>query len=133
MYFVQTAQRLIVKLVFSHQLVGDTGFVPASSIVLGKFQYVRNKFLNIDELDIETVKYKTIPAIVKNFTAKILPTLDGKSFLPFITPYDDTPLSADTRVAKFLCHTSCKNFALAFTGYFDLNTVSMVCHVEGDA
>jgi hypothetical protein len=133
-YFVQVTQRLITKLIFSSVLSNFTDYVPRSVIVLGKFQYVRSRFICIDELEIENIRYKTLPGpgVDKNFSAVILPTLDGKTFLPAVSPYDTTPTTVDIRIAKFLCHTSCQNFALAFSGYFDLNTVALTFHPEGD-
>jgi hypothetical protein len=131
-YFINYANGLVSKLVFAEELADFPALSHESVIVLGKFQYVRSRFISIDEITAEEVKYKILGAAAgtRDFECVILPTLDGKTFLPAVIPYDASTFPA--ALAHYLCHTSCLNFAVVFKGAFNLNTVELVFHIEGD-
>jgi hypothetical protein len=133
LYFVNYFNRAVYTLQFDKQVDAVPSYRPRGCIVLGKFQYARSRFICLDQVDVESIKYRTVPGDSdKNFALFVYPTLDGKTLLPVVAPYDATSAIPSTRVAKYLCHSSCQNFAIALIGHFDLNTIEMKFHVEGD-
>jgi hypothetical protein len=72
-----------------------------------------------------------IALVDRQFAARILPTLDGKTFQTAVTPYRDTDASS-VNTDTYKAHTTCQNFALVFKGAFDMNTVELSMQPEGD-
>jgi hypothetical protein len=137
-YFVDPITRLIFSLSFEIEKAGGDyiNYNHVGVLLLGKYEYRRNRWLCLDELYVETVEWKKIvnPG-TRNFQALILQTLNGKTFLSPVVPYDNTeidPLNLPKNV-HYLAHQSCQNFSLLFKGTFDFNTVQLTFHPEGDS
>lgn len=90
-------------------------------ILLGKYQYVRSRTIQLDVVDIENVGGM-------NFSCKILTSLDGKQTTVTI-PYDD---SVPGSLAKrYLTDVVGVNHSLLLQGGFNLNTVQLTFHIHG--
>lgn len=98
--------------------------VPQAVLLLGKFQYQRDKFLTLDEVTLETVEDTTFPGT--STSLRVFPSLDGHSILAATVPFrgDDSH--------KYLTRTTCQNFLLALKGEFDVTCVAMKFHLEGN-
>lgn len=91
--------------------------VHAGVLVLGKYQYVRSRFLALDEIALEG----DMPSI----TTAILPSLDGKNFDSPVLP---TAVISGPSLRTFVCRTEAKNQTLVIKGAFSLDTVELVFH-----
>lgn len=109
-------------------------YIHEGVIVLGKFQLTRDRFICLDELTIDAIQ--NIDELAdpddRAIEVRVLPSLDGRSFEAPVEPYDNTDTSQNVDGLQLLARVSCQNFALAFVGAFDLNTVAMTFHPEGD-
>lgn len=114
--------------------VGETPAIEHSGIlVLGKFQYVRDRFITLEELDIEAAQDTTLGwtlAGTKNLTIFVDPSYDGKNFdlTQRVTPYI---LLDEGSLIKTVCHVTGKNFRIGFMGAFDLASIELKCQIEG--
>jgi hypothetical protein len=134
MYFINRLTGTIKRLYFDihDQLLSGTSYKHEGVLVLGKFQLKRLDFLTIEEFTVETLQDTGVIALVdRQFAARILPTLDGKTFQTAVTPYRDTDASS-VNTDTYKAHTTCQNFALVFKGAFDMNTVELSMQPEGD-
>lgn len=97
---------------------GDTGV-----IVLGKYQFVRERLMAIDEIHIENVDDNV------NFDLTILSSQDGKNISKKTAPF----LSINTgQYRKYLCNNIIgKNHSLAFKGTFHMHSLEMFFHLHG--
>jgi hypothetical protein len=92
-------------------------------LVLGKFQYIRDKNISLEALEIECAQDITeIGESNQVFSAVILPTLDGQTFLPPVTPYLE---GKNGSLVSYLAHIDCRNFAVVIKGAFDINTLQL--------
>jgi hypothetical protein len=134
MFFIDRLTGAISRLYFDihDQSLTGTTYQHNGIVVLGKFQYARSRWLSIERVDVETVQDRDVVAIAdRQFACRILGTLDGKTFESAVTPYNNTPATSKKTV-QFLAHKSCQNFALAFKGAFDMNSLQVQFHAEGD-
>ena len=96
-------------------------------IVLGKYQFIREKRIVIDEIEVENVDP------IFNFDVKILTSDDGKNIVRKTTPY----LHVDTGLfRKYLGDPDQavgKNHSLTFKGTFHLTSLALTMHLHGDA
>lgn len=100
-------------------------------LVLGKFQYVRSRFLALDEISVESAQLPSlVPTIDRNFELYTIPTLDGKTFLPVETPYLVSSQSTGA-VQTYYSTTEGKNISILIKGNFDLCSVEMKFHLGG--
>ena len=89
---------------------------PDSVLFMGKYQYVRQRGLEIHEVELENVKTGA------DFKLEAFPTLDGKNYQPSVQGY---LAEASGNYRKFLFSSMVgKNISLMFTGRF--NIVSLV-------
>jgi hypothetical protein len=133
-YFINRTDGTIKTLEFNINriLVDEVSDGRRPVIVLGKFQYVRSRFLTLSEINVEAIQSTDVILLAdREFQVAVLPTLDGKTFLDAVIPENFTAV-ATKEMYNGLCHVSCHNFALVFSGAFDLNTVELVFHVDGD-
>ena len=101
---------------------------PNSVLVLGKFQYVRSRKIQLHEIEIEGAQNSAIiPA--PNFSCVLLPSLDGRTFDAPVTPYQSTFTGG---LASYNCHTTAQNISLAIKGAFSVNTVQLKFSPRGD-
>ena len=79
--------------------------------VLGRYQFVRERLLNLNEIEIDCVQE------LSNFTLKVLPSIDGTTYLPAVTPY----LAINSgKFRKYQCDIWAKNHSLVAKGTFYL-------------
>jgi hypothetical protein len=131
-YFISYETGAIVKLSFDiHEQ--DTVTSNRSVLILGKFQFIRNKFLDLEEIDIESVQessYQSLTPTTIDFSLIVLRTLDGKNFLPAIIPTLKT--SPAGQVRSYNLHHTARNFCIGLKGKFDASTVQLVYHLAGN-
>lgn len=97
-------------------------------LVLGKFQYARSRFLQLEEIEIEGPQNSDIiPA--PNFSCAVLPSLNGRTFDSPVTPYQ---VSLTGGLAAYNCHCVGQNVSVALKGAFNVNTVQLKFTARGD-
>jgi hypothetical protein len=128
--FFNFSGRTVSTLEFAFQLTNSPALSHSGWIMLGKFQHERGNFISLEEIYVEASPVNANG--FRNFQLLILPTLDGKTFLPAVVPYQVPPAANNTKNLKYLCHVTCQNFAILINGAFDLNTLELTYHVEGD-
>lgn len=90
-------------------------------LVLGKFQYVRSRFLALDEISIE--------GEFPNVEIAVLPSLDGKTFEASVTP--TFVASSAAGLKEFTCRTEAKNQTVVIKGAFSIDCMELVFHPGG--
>lgn len=95
-------------------------------LLLGKFQFVRDKFLQLESVEVESVKDVSAGGS-QNFSLVLLSSMDGKNFID--------PVTLTTRAAGNLItantHKTAKNHSLMLKGAFDVNTLQLEFRVAG--
>lgn len=93
-------------------------------LLLGKFQFVRDRFLQLEEIALESAKDS-----IENQNLELLnfASLDGKNFL--------APTSISTTAAGTLVeaktHKTAKNHSIMLKGTFDVNTLELNFRIAG--
>jgi len=83
-------------------------------LILGKYQYVRQKMIELNCLEVETVETTDL------FTVLAMPSLNGKTFLEPVTGY---PMEADEGYRKFTWDGAIgTNVSWIFKGTFNINS-----------
>lgn len=104
----------------------DTNATFNGVLLLGKFQFIRDRFLQLEEVEIESAQDSAY--ITRNFSLLNFRTLDGKNFL---TPDSLTPAySGNLITAK--THKTALNHSLMLKGAFDVNTLQLKFRVAGE-
>lgn len=93
----------------------------AGVVILGKFQYVRSRTLQLDAIDVENI-YNT------NFSCKVYSTLDGK-IGTWSTPYNDS--IAGSLNKKYLTDVVGLNHSILFYGCFKLDSLVLTFNIHG--
>jgi len=112
----------------SYQLsadIDDLTCAHAGVLLLGKFQYVRSRFINMHEVELEG-SLSTSPSI----SCALLPSLDGRNFntpVPLVAHYQSGGVS------KFYSYASALNYTVVVKGRFDLSTLQLRFSVAGDS
>ncbi len=97
-------------------LNSDENFLAADgTLICGKYQYVRSRLLQLQGVDVESVREDA------TFRLYTLPSLDGKDLLPAVEGY---MFSTGTRSRSYRFHNTAKNHSILFRGKF--NAVSLV-------
>lgn len=91
------------------------------ALLLGKFQYVRARMMQLEQIEIEGPQ-NTVIVPSPNFSLALLPSTDGRNF--------DTPISLTASylsggVAKYFCHNTAQNHSLLLKGAFSVNTLQL--------
>lgn len=107
---------------------GITAQPHAAVFILGKVQFVRNRLLTIEELEIEGLQDSSI-VNPPNFSVRLLPSLDGRTFDPAVTPYQ---VSVSGELGKYSLHNTAINHSIVCKGAFNLSTLQMRFTVRGD-
>lgn len=86
-------------------------------VLLGKYQFMRGYYMQLFNVDVENARSGG------NFECYVLPTFDGKTFQPAVTP----TLTLDSGIMKkySLRHTAI-NHTLLFTGSFNMVSAQLV-------
>jgi len=123
-YFISFSNPVATRLSYD---IYDYTAAFSGVLILGKFQYVRSRFMRLEEIEIESeqssavISANAIP-MSPNFTLAILPSLDGKNFNTAITP---TLVSNTNELRSYKCHNTAMNHSLVLKGAFDVNTVQL--------
>jgi hypothetical protein len=113
------------------QNVNDASITMQGVLVLGKFQYVRSRFLCLDEVSAESGQLSSlVPPESRNFEAYAIPSLDGKTFLTAQVLFEREEYTTGA-VQTYNSSAEGKNVSLLFKGAFDLCSVEMTFHVGG--
>lgn len=96
---------------------------PDSVVMLGKFQHIRQRTLQLDGVSLESIDS------VSSCSVYDLPTLDGKTFLSPVLGHD-TGNSGLAREYKF--RTAGSNHTILIKGTFRLNSMLIIFNVHGN-
>lgn len=108
---------VVKTLNFDSVHTGDAGV-----LILGKYQYVRNHWITLQQIILENVEQNY------NYTLKLLSTIDGKNKYSVTTPY----LAANSGTYReYLNTVQGLNQSLIAIGTFHLAMVSLLVTVEG--
>lgn len=100
-----------------------TGAPAAGVLLLGKYQYVRNQWYEHQWTDVENIRSAL------NFQMYLLPTLDGKTFLPAVTP---TLIHQSPNSRRYASWTTGMNMSFLFKGAFNLTSILTDFTLGGD-
>lgn len=106
--------------------VYSADYVFAGVILLGKFQYIRDRLLQLEQVSVESATDADV--IPQNFSLTLLPSMDGKNFT---TPVALTCTYANELVTAPV-HKTAKNHSILIKGAFDINTLQLEFNVTGD-
>jgi len=104
----------------------DTNATFNGVLFLGKFQFIRERDLQINDIEIESAQNANY--ITRNFSLLLFPSLDGKNFSTPITltpTYTNELIVVDTR-------NTARNHSIMLKGAFDVNTLQLKFRVAGD-
>lgn len=87
----------------------DSGTVANGILILGKFQIARNYFIVTQQFDVENVTSG------QSFGFYLLPSLDGKTFLPAVTP---RLIRTSAKSRRYAHKLSAMNVSFVYTGAF---------------
>lgn len=94
-------------------------------LIVGKFELIRGQFIQIEALEFESAQSTTLLSPeTEQFTAFILPSLNGKTFTTPVIPVVNTDWT-DQNIKVYDCHTVGRNLSIGVKGAFDLNTIQM--------
>lgn len=99
----------------------DTDYTSTSALLLGKFQYVRSRMMQLEEIEIEGPQNTSIVSS-PNFSLALLPSTDGRNF---DTPIPLTASYLSGGVAKYYTHNTAQNHSLLLKGAFSVNTLQL--------
>lgn len=103
----------------------------AGVLLLGKFQFVRDRFIQMEQVELESSAPTTIvPVVDRIFTARLIPSFDGKNLSTGVALTPNTVRSVGT-LMSFDSHTTAKNFCLLVRGAFDLCHLGMIINPHG--
>lgn len=107
----------------SIQLVDFSVSNPASNgtMLLGKYQFVRPRFLTLDEINLENFRVGAVFALTNMYT------LDGKNYL-YNTP---TLVQSNGLYRKYQSRITGLNHSLLFQGAFEICSEVLVFHING--
>jgi len=106
--------------------VGTYTGLPANAapvLILGKFQFVRSNFIQLDRVEVETGNASD------TLTCHALPTLDGKNFQPAVAGVVNV---ASDYVKNFFFKVAGLNISTLFAGKFNISTVILHFLVHGE-
>jgi hypothetical protein len=106
-------------------LVVDFGYTRTDDdaiLVLGKYQYSRNRFLVIDEIQVQNVN----PGA--EIDVRVLTSIDGQTISQVVTPYQnlDAPYTKNYQLSS-----EGKNHAIVFHGSFHFTSIEVTYHLGG--
>lgn len=97
-------------------------------LLLGKFQYVRSRMMQMEEIEVEGPQNASV-VLTQNFSSFLIPSLDGRNF---DSPISLTPSYQTGGVAKYYTHNTAQNHSVLFKGAFNINTVELKFVPGGD-
>lgn len=118
----------------SYQLGWDTEdstYTHSGVLLLGKFQYVRSRFMNLTEIELEGPA-ETSGTFSSQFSLAHLPSLDGRNFDSPSTPYNSYSSGGVKKYNIDTQRMSAQNHSLAIKGRFNLSTVQLRFFAGGE-
>jgi hypothetical protein len=106
----------------------DTTYTYQGVLVLGKFQYVRSRKIQLHEIEIEGPQDSSIVAS-PNFSCVLLPSQNGRTFDTPVVPYQ---VSLTGGLAVYSVHATAQNHSIILKGAFNVNTVQLKFSPRGD-
>jgi hypothetical protein len=91
------------------------------ALLLGKFQYVRSRMMQMEEIEIEGPQNTAIVPS-PNFSLALIPSTDGRNF---DAPITLTPRSINGGLAVYNCHHTAQNHSILIKGAFSINTLQL--------
>lgn len=98
--------------------------ITQSVILLGKFCLLRDHMIQLQGVVVESGNEQATVE-TPSFTLSLIPTLNGKTFLPAVTPTVDIPRSSGIQMVYNIRSTA-KNWCFLIRGKFDLVGVEMM-------
>lgn len=102
--------------------------VSTAVLVLGKFQYVRSRKIQLHEIEIEGPQDSAI-IVSPNFSCVVLPSLDGRKFDAPSAPYQ---VSNTGGLASYNSHVTAQNVSVVLKGAFNVSTLQLKFSLRGD-
>jgi hypothetical protein len=128
-FFIDYVTGVITQLFFDIYDIDIATYPHAGVLVLGKFQYVRDRFITLQELDIECPQDSTLLE-TQNFSVVVLPTLNGKNFEAAQIPTVNAARTSKDLKA-YNSRITGQNLAIAIKGCFDISSLQMRLTMEG--
>ena len=101
-------------------------------LILGKFQLVRARLLQMEEVEVESAQdVSVIASADQQFSVVLLPSLDGKTFNTPVALYKSPSPSVGPLVRYLAPQTVGTNVSVAVKGAFDINTLELVFTTHG--
>jgi len=122
-----TIKYVNVDIYNSNTLFNFTYEPHAGVALFGKFQYIRSRFLNLQEIEIEGPPNIT-SAPTAPFSCFLLPSLDGRNFDAPVTPYLAYSVGG---VNKYNVDKTAQNHSILAKGAFALNTLQLRFNIAG--
>lgn len=104
----------------------DTNATFSGVLFLGKFQFIRDRHLQLEEIDIESAQDSAYTA--RNFSLLLFSSLDGKNFQ---TPVTLSPTFTGNLITT-KTHKTALNHSLMLKGAFDVNTLQLKFRIAGE-
>lgn len=95
-------------------------------LLLGKYQFLRDRFLVLDEISIQNA----VPGSV-DFEAINLYTLDGKTYQPAEILFPDPDSNQSGTLVNYFSSTEAKNHTIGLKGTFNICDLEMLFHLGG--
>lgn len=102
-------------------MAGLTSDAHAGVLVLGKFQYVRSRVMQIEEIELEGPQNTAITPS-PTMSVVLLPSTDGRNF---DAPVTLTASYLSGGLATYFCHATAKNHSIAIKNAFLVNTIQL--------
>ena len=96
--------------------------VSSGVMMLGKYQYVRSRLLQLQGVEFENVNTGD------TFSLYDLPSQDGKNFTPIVLGY---PVYSSGKVRKYFFHNTALNHSLLLKGAFNAVSLNLTFNVAG--
>lgn len=90
-------------------------------LILGKFQYVRSRMMQLLEIEAEGAQNTDVISS-PNFSCIVLPSLDGRNFDPAVIPSSEVLMG---ELATYRLRHTAKNHSIVFKGAFSLSSVQL--------
>ena len=104
--------------------------ISISKAIIGKLQQTRNKFVTLEEIEVEnTVNTNQYPpGSPQDMKITVFGSLDGKNV---DTTIDPTVVERDNGYVLAKCRTTAKNFMIQLRGTYNVNTFVLTTHNHG--
>jgi hypothetical protein len=113
--------------IYDQDIEGGGQYEHEGVLILGKFQLVRARLLQMEEVEVEAAQDVSItPGAAQQFSVVLLPSLDGKTFDTAVALYKFPSTSVGPLVKYLAPQVVGTNVSVAVKGAFDINTLQLV-------